>query len=83
MTVRAGGLELASFRPEADFEWIVPVPAAVLAAADGRIAIESDRWFIPDEVNGSGDRRRLSLRVYSTEIRLAPVRQPGSPQTHP
>jgi hypothetical protein len=71
VTVTAGGVPLASFRPDSDFEWVVRVPAAALASADGRIAIESDRWFIQDEVNGNGDRRRLALRIYSTEIRLA------------
>ena len=71
VTVTAGGVPLASFRPDADFEWVVHVPAAVLASAGGRIAIESDSWFIPDEVHGNGDRRRLALRVYSAEIRLA------------
>lgn len=72
VTVKAGGVRLASFRPDADFEWVIPVPAAVLASAEGRIALESDQWFVPDEVHDNGDRRRLALRVYSAEVRLAP-----------
>ena len=72
VVLRAGGAELASFDPDVDFEWIVPVPASVLAANEGRLFIESNRWFIPDEVSGNGDRRRLALRIYNVEARLKP-----------
>ena len=34
--------------------------------------IQSDQWFIPDEVAGNGDRRRLALRIYAVETRPAP-----------
>jgi hypothetical protein len=74
VTVRAGRRELASFQPDADFEWVVAVPATVLAASQGRVTIESDRWFIPDEVSGNGDRRRLALRIFSIEARPRPAR---------
>jgi hypothetical protein len=72
VVLKGGESELASFHPDADFEWIVPLPASVLAANDGRLSIESNRWFIPDEVSGNGDRRRLALRIYSVEARLKP-----------
>jgi hypothetical protein len=72
VVVRAGSEELASFQPDADFEWVVPVPAPVLAASEGRVVIESNRWFIPDEKSGNGDRRRLALRIYGVEARLKP-----------
>jgi hypothetical protein len=75
VVVTAGPSELASFHPDADFEWVVPVPAAVLAANEGRLAIESNRWFIPDEVSRNGDRRRLALRIYGMEARLKAVRR--------
>jgi hypothetical protein len=70
VVVRAGTSELASFEPDSDFEWIVPIPTAVLAASDGLVTIESDRWFIPDEVSGNGDSRRLALRIYGVQARL-------------
>ncbi len=73
VVVRAGRTELASFRPDADFEWVIVVPSVTLAASEGRVTIESDRWFIPDEVSGNGDRRRLALRIYSVEPRLWPT----------
>ncbi|MGH9386560.1 MAG: hypothetical protein ACRD2N_19990 [Vicinamibacterales bacterium] len=73
VVVRAGQFELASFRPEADFTWVVPVPAKAVGAAAGRVTIKSDRSFVPDEVSGNGDRRQLALRIYSVEIRPRPV----------
>lgn len=71
--VRAGIVRLATFRPDADFEWVVPIPSAALAKNGGRITLESEHWFIPNEVTGNGDRRRLALRIYSAEIRVAQV----------
>jgi hypothetical protein len=67
--IRAGGRELATLQPDADFEWIVPVPAAALAGGERRVTIATDKWFIPDEVQGNGDRRKLGLRIYSVESR--------------
>ena len=72
VVVRAGQTELAAFHPDADFAWVIRVPAAALAASGGRVTFESDKWFIPDEVTGNGDRRRLALRIYSVEARLGP-----------
>ncbi len=66
--LRAGSTEIASFHPTADFDWRVTVPAASLAAT-GRVTIETDEAFVPDEVRSNGDRRRLALRIYSVEVR--------------
>ena len=66
--VRVGQVELASFTPTADFEWIIPVPATTLTA-DSRVTIDSNQSFVPHEVSGNGDHRRLALRIYSVEIR--------------
>jgi hypothetical protein len=78
VAVRAGQTALGSFLPDADFTWIVAVPASALLASEGRVTIESDQWYIPDEVSGNGDRRRLALRIYSVETRLGPSSSPPS-----
>jgi hypothetical protein len=70
VVVRTGRTELGVYHPDADFEWVVTVPAGALAAGDGRVTLETDQWFVPDEVSGNGDRRRLGLRIYSVETRL-------------
>jgi hypothetical protein len=69
--VRAGGRAIASFRPDADFEWRVTVPAVDLERGNGAIAIETDRVYLPGPAEGTADERRLGLRVY--EIRVYPV----------
>jgi hypothetical protein len=43
----------------------VRVAREQLAACGGRISIETDRTFVPDERDHNGDRRRLGLRVFS------------------
>ena len=46
----------------------VAVPADVLAAANGRITLTSDRGFVAGEKEGTADRRRLAIRVYSVMV---------------
>jgi hypothetical protein len=66
--VSLGGRDLGTFEPAADFMLSVKLPADLLAAADGRVVIDSDRSFSPAARGGSADRRRLALRVYSVGI---------------
>jgi len=67
VVVRAGLRELGSFVPDADFVWTISVPDSALRASEGRVTIESDQWFVPDEQSGNGDRRRLALRIFRVE----------------
>ena len=62
--VSANGSEVARFQPSSDFEQAVRIPAGALAAANGQVVIESDKWFSPGDRDGSADRRRLALRIY-------------------
>ena len=64
-----GGTEIARLSPSADFRWDVRLPAAALASAGGRVLLESDKWFVPGDRDGTGDRRHLALRVYSVDVR--------------
>ena len=62
--VTVDGESIAELSPGADFTWQVTLPAARLASAAGRVAIESSESFVP----GGGDLRQLALRIY--EIRV-------------
>jgi hypothetical protein len=66
--VLAGERVLAELRPAADFSAEVDVPADALQAGGGRIAITSDRAFVAGEREGTADRRRLALRIYSLSV---------------
>jgi hypothetical protein len=41
----------------------VPISAALIGEARGRVTITSDASFVPDVTQGNGDRRDLALRV--------------------
>jgi len=65
VTVIVAGREVARFHPSADFKQEIVLPAAALAAADGRVVITSDKSFVPAERDGTPDQRHLALRIYS------------------
>ncbi len=69
LRVSVGGKVLSETRPAADFTVQVSVPAAALAAAQGRVVLTSDKFFIPGERQGSADQRHLALRIYSVSVR--------------
>jgi hypothetical protein len=68
MRVAAGGQTISEARPAADFTVRVTVPAAALAASQGRVVLTSDKFFVPGDRTGSADRRHLALRIYSVTI---------------
>jgi hypothetical protein len=61
--------EIGRLSPAQDFTWELTVPAQALAAAGGHVRFESDKWFVPGERDGSGDRRHLAVRVYAVTVR--------------
>jgi hypothetical protein len=69
VTVLLGGREVARFSPSADFRQTVVLPAEALASADGRVVIATDKSFVPAERDGTADRRRLALRIYSYSVK--------------
>jgi hypothetical protein len=69
VAVSVGGREIARFNPSADFTQEIVLPADALAAADGHVAIVSDKFFVPAERDGSPDKRHLALRIYSYGVR--------------
>ncbi len=68
VTVSIGGREVGRFSPATDFRETIVLPAAELLAAEGRVVIGSDKWFVPGERDGSPDRRHLALRIYSYSV---------------
>jgi hypothetical protein len=69
VTITVAGRRVARFSPSADFRQSVVLPADALAAADGRVVVESDKSFVPGERDGTADKRRLALRIYSYSVR--------------
>jgi hypothetical protein len=66
--ISVGDRVLAELRPDADFTADVAVPADALSAAGGRIVLTSDRTYVPGEREGTADRRRLALRIFSLTV---------------
>jgi hypothetical protein len=69
--VTAGGATVAQFRPDADFEWTVTVPADALTRSAGAVAIETDRVYLPGPAEGTADERHLGVRIF--DLRVNPV----------
>ena len=66
--IMAGPRVVARFQPDADFEWRVTIPEADLSNAEGAIAIETDRVYMPGAAEGSADARHLGLRLYECRV---------------
>ena len=66
--VLAGDREIAAFDLATDFDRDVTLPADALAAANGRVTIETTKFFVPADRGGSADRRHLALRIYSVHV---------------
>lgn len=62
-----GSEVMAELEPSDDFTWTVVLPDRLLAAHDGAVKIQSDKWFVPGGAGG-GDQRQLALRVFSVEV---------------
>jgi hypothetical protein len=69
VTITAAARQVVQFSPSSDFRQTVVLPADALAAADGRVVIQSDKSFAPGERDGTGDKRRLALRIYSYSVK--------------
>ena len=68
VVIRVGRRELLRARLTDDFTLTTRIPHDVLAAAGGRVTVETDQTFVPAERSQSADRRRLGLRVWSVAI---------------
>ncbi len=66
--VLAGAREVASTTVGDTTVWTVEVPADAVAAANGRLTIETDETFVPAERGGPPDFRRLGLRIFGVQV---------------
>jgi hypothetical protein len=64
----AGERELAVTTISTSRDWTFDVPADALAASSGAITLSTNRTFVPAEISGGGDQRRLGLRVFSIQV---------------
>jgi hypothetical protein len=65
--VLIGDREIAAFDPSSDFEQAITLPADLLAAANGRVIVESSKFFVPAAA-GAADQRHLALRIYRAGV---------------
>jgi hypothetical protein len=66
--VLVGDREVAAFEPAGDFEAPIELPPDLLAGAEGKVHLESSKFFVPGGAGGGGDRRHLALRVFSVSV---------------
>jgi hypothetical protein len=65
--VFVGEREVTAFDPGDDFDQAITLPADLLAAANGRVVIESSKFFVPGAA-GAADQRHLALRIYRVGV---------------
>ena len=68
ITLEAAGQVLGEATPADDFTLRARVPAGALRASGGVVELATTRSFVPGDADGSGDRRRLGLRVYDLSV---------------
>jgi hypothetical protein len=64
----AGDRELAVATLSGSGDWSFEVPADAWIASGGVVTIETTRTFIPAELGGGADLRRLGLRVFAISV---------------
>jgi hypothetical protein len=69
--VTAAGRTVAQLSPTDDFSWTVSVSRETVGAAQGAIAIETDRVYLPGPAEGTTDARRLGLRLFDIRVNTA------------
>jgi hypothetical protein len=71
VSVRAGRRVLHAFSPTPGFDLAIPLSAETIREAGGMLTIETDRSFVPRDVVGGGDRRRLAVRFFEVQVEVA------------
>ena len=61
--VLIGDREVAAFDLSADFDQAITLPGDLLTRANGRVVLETSKFFVPGAA-GAADQRHLSLRIY-------------------
>ena len=66
--VTTGATTLGEFRPDADFEWRIPIPRGTLPSGGGAVTVSLDRVYLPGPAEGTSDTRRLGLRIFGATL---------------
>jgi hypothetical protein len=66
--ILVGDREVGAFDPAEDFEQAVTLPTDLLAAAHGRVVLESSKFFVPAASGRGSDQRHLALRMYRVGV---------------
>ncbi|GMV22027.1 MAG: hypothetical protein AMXMBFR57_19760 [Acidimicrobiia bacterium] len=71
LRVLVNGVERAQRTLGGTFDEVITIDAATRSGGDDQITLRVDRDFSPSEIEDSPDRRRLSLRIGTVEIRAS------------
>jgi hypothetical protein len=66
--VTTGAITLGEFRPDADFEWRIPIPRGTMPRGGGNVTVSLDRAYLPGPAEGTSDTRRLGLRIFGASL---------------
>ena len=69
--VTTGATTLGEFRPDADFEWRIPIPRVTMPRGGGVVTVSLDRAYLPGPAEGTSDTRRLGLRIFGATLELS------------
>jgi hypothetical protein len=68
--VTTGATTLGEFRPDADFEWRIPIPRGTMPRGGGVVTVTLDRAYLPGAAEGTSDTRRLGLRIFGATLEI-------------
>jgi hypothetical protein len=71
ITLSAGDRTIERIQPSGDWALDAIVPPDAVAAAGGELTVSTSQVFVPSEITGSPDTRRLGLRVFAVDIESA------------
>ena len=66
--MRAGDRVIGETTFEQHGPWRMVVPVDALQQSNGRVTIETNRTFVPADMSGEPDQRRLGLRVFGVNV---------------
>ena len=66
--VTSGATTLGEYRPDADFEWRIPIPRGTVPSGGGAVTVSLDRVYLPGPAEGTSDTRRLGLRIFGATL---------------
>ena len=66
--VSAGAMTLGEYKPDADFEWRIPIPRGTVPSSGGVVTVSLDRVYLPGPAEGTSDTRRLGLRILGATL---------------